>query len=62
MEEVKEWKEAQQQLSTNEVLGSYYKPLATDIARGWPRYVCDYKCLHKCGQVSFVCVNVKERR
>lgn len=47
MEEVKVWKEVQQrqQLSTNEVPGSHYKPLLTDIARGWLCCVYDYVCL-----------------
>ena len=32
----KVWREVQQQLSANEVPGSHYKPLLTDIARGCP--------------------------
>ena len=47
MEDVKVWKEVQQQqqLSTNEVPGSHHKPLLTDIARGRPCCVYDYVCL-----------------
>lgn len=44
MEEVKVWKEVQQQqqMSTNEVPGSHYKPILTDIARGRLCCVYDY--------------------
>jgi len=57
MEEVKVWKEVQQQqqLSTNEVPGSRYKPLPTDIAGGRPR--CADVCVRSWACIS-VCVCV----
>lgn len=62
MEEVKVWKEVQQQQQwfTNEVPGSHCKPLLTDIARGQLCSVCDYVCLlvslRRCGE--FACASV----
>ncbi|KAL7400143.1 hypothetical protein ABVT39_007157, partial [Epinephelus coioides] len=50
MEEVKVWKEVQQQqqqLSANEVPGSHYKPVPTDIARGRPRCLTMFHSRHQ---------------
>ena len=38
------WKEVQQPLYTNEVPGSHYKPLLTDVAGGQERCVCVCVC------------------
>ena len=62
MEEVKVWKEVlqQQQLSTNEVPGSHYKPLPTETAGGRPSRVCVCVCVRLCvlHQCFYVCVHV----
>lgn len=60
MEEERVWKEVQQQqqLSTNEVPGSHYKPLQTDLARGGLRSVCvimcvcQWVCMHMSGCIA----------